>query len=293
MEDDKPKLTLAKSDCPTCGNTVLKSELIPAGDQTVCPGCRDSYLQSLKEGVRNPALDTNSRGTGGATPNVELRAMARDALSGRWLQAAGVIFLYMLIGTGTAFIPILGTIAQFFVGAPLLLGLSIYFLGIARGEQVGVSHLFDGFSFYWKSIGIYFVITVIATLVIIAAAVPIAIIIGFVSATGTQTETISPLVAVAFLVTFVSVFFVSAYIYLRYSLVYFLVKDNPEIGVFEALRVSSQRMYGHKKKLFGLFLSFIPWAILSILTLFVGLLWVWAYSMAAFAAFYDDLGEEA
>ncbi|ADE54242.1 DUF4339 domain-containing protein [Coraliomargarita akajimensis] len=37
--------------CPSCGVGVTQSELIPAGDQPICPNCRDRYLQCLQEGV--------------------------------------------------------------------------------------------------------------------------------------------------------------------------------------------------------------------------------------------------
>jgi hypothetical protein len=53
--------------------------LIPAGARQVCPHCRDTYAQGLKEGVRNPIALVSGRGTGGATPNRELRAMALES----------------------------------------------------------------------------------------------------------------------------------------------------------------------------------------------------------------------
>lgn len=292
-DNDKPKLKLNVTDCPVCGASVLPSELIPAGDQTVCPNCRDSYVQSLKEGVPSSALDTSSRGTGGATPNRELRAMARAALSGNWGGAAGVVFLYLLISIAMSLIPIVGTIAQWFIAGPLFLGFNLYFLGLVRSEPVTAGNLFDGFSSFWKGVGIYLVTSIIVGLAAMAAAIPGALLVGGAFAMDPQAEGGNPLLAVGFLAAFVPAFFVGIYMYLRYALVYFLVKDDPEIGVFETLKVSVRRMDGHKKKLFGLLLSYFPWFILSMLTLFITVPWVWAYMMTGFAAFYDDLGEEA
>lgn len=40
-----------KVKCPTCSSMVNQSDLIPMGDKTLCPNCRNQYLQSLKEGV--------------------------------------------------------------------------------------------------------------------------------------------------------------------------------------------------------------------------------------------------
>ena len=48
-------------------------------------------------------------------------------------------------------------------------------------------------------------------------------------------------------------------------------------------------MKGHKFDLFWLFLSFIGWILLSILTLGIGLLWLAPYMYTAQAAFYEDV----
>jgi uncharacterized membrane protein len=77
--------------------------------------------------------------------------------------------------------------------------------------------------------------------------------------------------------------------YLRYALVYFIVNDEPEIGVFETLKESTRRMDSHKAKLFWLGVSFIPWMFVGMLALGIGLLWSPIYMLVAFAAFYDDL----
>ena len=48
-------------------------------------------------------------------------------------------------------------------------------------------------------------------------------------------------------------------------------------------------MKGHKFDLFWLYLSFIGWILLSILTLGIGLLWLAPYMQTAMAAFYEDV----
>jgi len=78
------KVAGAVTGCPTCGAEVSSDQLIPAGDRQVCPNCRDSYAQGLKEGVTSTAALSGGRGTGGMTPNAELRAMGKDALEGQW-----------------------------------------------------------------------------------------------------------------------------------------------------------------------------------------------------------------
>ncbi|MDQ1914619.1 DUF975 family protein [Paenibacillus sp. GD4] len=75
----------------------------------------------------------------------------------------------------------------------------------------------------------------------------------------------------------------------RYSQAFYIVSENPSISANECLQRSSEMMHGYKWKYFLLGLSFIGWFLLSIFTLFIGLLWVSAYMQAAFAQFYQEL----
>jgi uncharacterized membrane protein len=76
---------------------------------------------------------------------------------------------------------------------------------------------------------------------------------------------------------------------LAYSLTPFIVKDNPQLLPNEAINLSIKMMKGHKFDLFYLYLSFIGWILLAMLTLGIGLLWVIPYMQTAMAAFYLDV----
>ena len=76
---------------------------------------------------------------------------------------------------------------------------------------------------------------------------------------------------------------------LAYSLTPFIVKDNPQLSPNQAINLSMKMMKGHKFDLFYLYLSFIGWILLAILTLGIGLLWVIPYMQTAMAAFYLDV----
>lgn len=75
----------------------------------------------------------------------------------------------------------------------------------------------------------------------------------------------------------------------RYSMAPYLMAQNPNLGVMEAINMSKKIMMGHKGRLFILELSFIGWAILCVLTLGIGYLWLFPYINASEAAFYTDL----
>ena len=75
----------------------------------------------------------------------------------------------------------------------------------------------------------------------------------------------------------------------RYALAPYLMAENPDMGIWEAIDRSKALMQGNKARLFWLQLSFIGWRLLSGLTLGVGALWLCPYMNAADAAFYLEV----
>ena len=78
----------------------------------------------------------------------------------------------------------------------------------------------------------------------------------------------------------------------RYSMTPYILAENMELSVMEAITESKKMMRGNKFRLFCLELSFIGWDILAVLTLNIGDLWVHPYREAARAAFYREISEE-
>lgn len=66
----------------------------------------------------------------------------------------------------------------------------------------------------------------------------------------------------------------------------YIMAQNPDIGVMDAIGQSKELMRGHKGRLFWLSLTFIGWVLLSVLTFGIGFLWLNPYMEAAQAAFY-------
>ena len=77
-----------------------------------------------------------------------------------------------------------------------------------------------------------------------------------------------------------------------YSMTQFILVEHPELSINQAIKESRRLMEGRKFDYFWLQLSFIGWAILSILTLGIGFLWLMPYSTAAAASFYADVKAE-
>ena len=74
-----------------------------------------------------------------------------------------------------------------------------------------------------------------------------------------------------------------------YAMTPYILEDDPDLSVLQAIKKSKAMMKGHKFDLFYLWLSFIGWILLSVLTLGIGLIWLSPYIAAATAEFYQDV----
>lgn len=64
--------------------------------------------------------------------------------------------------------------------------------------------------------------------------------------------------------------------------------DNPEMDIFDALRLSGQMTKGHKTELFKLYLSFIGWYLLGIITCGLVYIYVYPYFHTTLALYYQN-----
>ena len=79
---------------------------------------------------------------------------------------------------------------------------------------------------------------------------------------------------------------------LSYSMATYVIAENPEMRAEEAIQRSMKMMDGHKMELFILFLIGFGLVILSIFTLFIGLLWIMPWMQVAMAKFYLYVKED-
>ena len=179
----------------------------------------------------------------------ELRAMSREQLKGHWGISLLVCLIFSLIIGGTSIIPF----APLILGGPLTLGLVYYFVNLSRGEEPKFDSLFSGFDSFGKSLGLYLLQGLFIFLWSLLLIIP-----GIIAQ-------------------------------YRYAMTFYLLKDNPEIGINEALSQSCEMMKGYKWKYFVLSLTFIGWYLLSCLTLGIGFLWLIPYMLTTQANFYNEL----
>lgn len=77
-----------------------------------------------------------------------------------------------------------------------------------------------------------------------------------------------------------------------YAMTPYILDEHPELSAYEAIQRSRKMMRGHKFDLFYLYLTFIGWFILCLLTAGIGFLWLIPYVETTQAAFYRDLKAE-
>ena len=72
----------------------------------------------------------------------------------------------------------------------------------------------------------------------------------------------------------------------------YILKDDKQINAADAMKKSAEMMKGHKMELFWLMLSFIGWAILCIITLGFGFIFLLPYFHSTMAHYYEDIKAE-
>lgn len=80
---------------------------------------------------------------------------------------------------------------------------------------------------------------------------------------------------------------------ISYSLMFWVISENPGISVLKAMRISKILTNGHKADIFVLYLSFLGWILLSCVTCGIGLIWLHPYEMTTMTNVYYDLKLEA
>ena len=191
--------------------------------------------------------------------NNQIMKEAQESLKGKW----GISIAACLIaGVITIMITILGgylinedwggNLLSLFVTPPIGVGLALFFLNIHSGNKLEIKTIFNPFKDVWlNSVLAYFMMIVI-------------ILIGFL------------------------LFFIPGVIAtLMFSQVLYIIAEDNKIDPYNALVKSKKMMEGNKWKLFKIWLIILLLAIVCILTLGIGFIWLAPYQNAVYAKFYN------
>lgn len=223
----------------------------------------------------------------------DYRAMARKSLNGHWPLSILVAFIGMLLGglsrasflefdtdagwslfgiplaghmgyhsdglfPGVAFGALAGigvattlyAILIFIIGGAIELGIRSYFIKLNYDMNPEIGDMFQHLKIFGKALGLRIVMTIFIFLWTLLFIIP-----GIVAA-------------------------------YRYSMATYIMAENPDIGIMEAINASKEMMKDRKWALFCLDISFIGWIILCGFTFGIGYLFLHPYTESARAHFY-------
>jgi len=186
--------------------------------------------------------------------NVVLMRMARESLKGKWGVAIGTFLIYGLIMSSFGAMHSVGVISLLIAG-PMALGAATFSLSISRSKEARLEQIFDGFRNYANALVTHLLMTLYIVLWMLLLIIP-----GIIAA-------------------------------LSYSMVFYILADDKSLKPKEVLDKSKKMMDGYKMKMFNLCLRFFLLALLCILTLGIGFLWLIPYINITMAKFYDDIKE--
>ena len=184
----------------------------------------------------------------------EIKARAREMMSAQMGNLIIVFLIYVLILSGLSSFSI--GLAWLVVYGPLSVGIAAILLKLDRGETFTVEELFSGFNDFNRTLVAGLLVSLYTFLWSLLLIVP-----GIIAALG-------------------------------YSMTFFILSENPRIGAQDALTASKNMMMGHKGELFGLFISFIGWWLLCLVTFGIALIYVLPYFDCALTVFYQDLKQK-
>lgn len=178
------------------------------------------------------------------------------------------------------------SIASFIVSlllSVLLVGNQVIILKLSRGIPAGIQDLFYGFSHQPDRV---ILLSLLLSLIAIGCLLPGGILLF------ASFHLESLLLAALGILVLLGGIVVAYVLTLSYSQVMYIYIENPDMRVFDIMRESKRMMTGNKGRYFYLMLSFIGLELLSVLSCYIGLLWLNPYMETTNAFFYLNLKGE-
>ena len=188
---------------------------------------------------------------------------AQESLKGKWGISIAACLIVTII---TILVSYLGgylinedwggNILSLFIVPPVGVGIALFFLNIYDGSKLEIKTIFNPFKEVWfNSVLAYFMMIVIIVLGSILFIIP-----GIIAS-------------------------------LMFSQVLYILGEDNKIEPFNALVKSKKMMEANKWKLFKIILRILLLAIVCILTLGIGFIWLAPYQNAVYAKFYNVIKE--
>lgn len=244
-----------KANCVYLLVTRLLPTLIIMVALTPVVGALMNFMERL---LRDPSLQDQLhqfhmyRYYGGYVGNY---ALEREliSLSTALLSALGILFL----------LGILLALFQTVMGY----GHCAWSLRLWREEHPGAGDMFSGFGHLGRALGAGIMVYIFTVLWSMLFVIPGSLLLALVE--GTMGDSAPGLIVLAEQLVSIAMSLGVALVSCRYALTRYFLLSDPHMGVFEAIRASRDTMEGNIGKLFFLRLSFLGWALLVMLIVWV------------------------
>ena len=195
--------------------------------------------------------------------NKQIMKEAQESLKGKWgisiaacLIVTIITIMVSLIGGYLINEDWGGNILSLFIVPPMGVGMALFFLNLYDGNKLEIRTIFNPFKEVWlNSVLAYFMMIVIIFIGSILFIIP-----GIIAS-------------------------------LMFSQAFYIIAEDNKIDPYNALVKSKKMMEGNKWKLFKIILRILLLAIICILTLGIGFIWLAPYQNAVYAKFYNVVKE--
>ena len=199
--------------------------------------------------------------------NSEIRNVSKEILKGKYKNVMlPFIFATLLVGlassvnfytysyeaNGLSYDFTIGSLALFIQG-PISIGLATYALSIVNEKEYSYTQIISAFKYFFKALLLYLMFGISVLIGIIFLIIP-----GFIIA-------------------------------LMFSQIFYIMAEDPQIGVIDAFKKSASLMKNKKLQYLGLSLKYFLFFILGIFTLGIWWLWLIPQAYVSFAIFYKEL----
>lgn len=185
----------------------------------------------------------------------EIKQRSKEQIKGNIFKLFVITVIIAIINSVCLDIEEVGPFISTILNAILQMGVVIVYLKLVKGEGVSITDMFKGFNMPIKAILVNILVTVFTALWSLLFVIP-----GIIKS-------------------------------LSYFAAPYILAENPEMSVLDAITKSRQMMDGHKADLFILQLSFFFWWMLVPFTFGLALIYVIPYMSAAMTNFYLSLKE--
>ena len=199
--------------------------------------------------------------------NSEIRNVTKEILKGKYkyvmlpfilvtlllgLTQSQELYTYTYEAYGLSYVITIGSLALFIQG-PISIGLATYSLSIVNEEDYSYNQIATGFKYFFKALFLFLLFNISVLIGAILLIIP------------------------------------GVVIFLMFSQIFYIIAENPQIGVIDAFKKSASLMKNKKLQYLGLGLRYILFFILGVFTLGIWWLWLTPQMYVSFAIFYKEL----